>query len=57
MLSQGELAIIGAEIKRLEKALEECADGGIRDLIRAWIEEEKKKLKAGGEASRGPSIV
>jgi hypothetical protein len=57
MLSQGEVAIIRAEIERLEKALEECADGGIRDLVRAWIEEEKKKLKAGAEASRGPNIV
>ncbi len=49
MLSQGEVAIIRAEIERLEKALRECTDGGIRDRIKAWIEEEKKKLLADGE--------
>jgi hypothetical protein len=49
MLSRGEVAIIKAEIERLEKALKECTDGGIRDQIERWIEEEKKKLLAGGE--------
>jgi hypothetical protein len=49
MLSEGEVAIIRAEIERLEKALRECTDGGIRDRIKAWIEEEKKKLLVGGE--------
>jgi hypothetical protein len=44
MLSRGEVAIIKAEIERLEKALKDCTDGGIRDRITAWIEEEKKKL-------------
>ena len=44
MLSRGEVAIIRAEIERLEKALKECTDGGIQDRIKAWIEEEKKKL-------------
>jgi hypothetical protein len=44
MLSRGEVAIIKAEIERLEKALKDCTDGGIRDRIKAWIEEEKKKL-------------
>jgi hypothetical protein len=45
MLSQGEVAIIRAEIERLEKALRECTDSGIRDRIKAWIDEEKKKLR------------
>ena len=49
MLSQGEVAIIRAEIERLENALKECSDGGIKDRIKRWIEEEKKKLLAGGE--------
>jgi hypothetical protein len=48
MLSRGEVAIIRAEIERLEKALNECTDSGIRDRIKAWIAEEKKKLIAGG---------
>jgi hypothetical protein len=52
MLSRGEVAIIRAEIERLEKALRECTDGGIRDRIKLWIEEEKKKLLAGGEDSK-----
>jgi hypothetical protein len=47
MLSRGEVAMIRAEIERLEKALKECTDGGIRDRIKAWIEEEEKKLLAG----------
>ena len=50
MLSRGEVAIIRAEIERLEKALKECTDGGIRDRIKAWIEEEKKKLRAGDDS-------
>ena len=36
--------IIRAEIERLEKALKESTDGGIRERIKVWIEEEKKKL-------------
>jgi hypothetical protein len=50
MLSRGDVATIRAEIERLEKALRECTDGGIRDRIKAWIEEEKKKLR--GEDSK-----
>jgi hypothetical protein len=42
MLSPGEVAIIRAEIERLEKALKESTDSGIRDRITIWIEEEKK---------------
>jgi hypothetical protein len=45
MLSRGEVAIIRAEIERLEMALRECTDAGIQDQIKAWIEEEKKKLR------------
>jgi hypothetical protein len=41
----GEVAIIRAEIERLEMALRECTDAGIQDQIKAWIEEEKKKLR------------
>jgi hypothetical protein len=52
MLSRGEVATIRAEIERLEKALRDCTDGGIRDRIKAWIEEEKKKLMAGDEDSK-----
>ena len=37
MLSRGEVAIIRAEIERLEKALR-----GIQDRIKLWTEEEKK---------------
>jgi hypothetical protein len=44
MLSRGDVASIRAEIERLEKALNVCTDGGIRERIEAWIEEEKKKL-------------
>jgi len=47
MLSPREEAIIRAEIERLQNALMACTDGGIQDLIRTWIEEEKNKLKAG----------
>jgi hypothetical protein len=45
MLSPGEVAIIRTEIERLEKSLRECTDGGIQDQIKAWIKEEKKKLR------------
>jgi hypothetical protein len=44
MLSPGETAQIRAEIKRLEQALKECRDEGIRKRIMAWIEEQKQKL-------------
>ena len=46
MLSPGDIAIIKAEIKRLEKARRECNDGGIQKQIDVWIEELKKKLAA-----------
>jgi hypothetical protein len=44
MLSPGEIAVIRAEIKRLEQALAECRDGGIRKVIEGWIEDQKEKL-------------
>jgi hypothetical protein len=44
LLSPGEIAQIRAEVKRLEEALKECRDEGIRKRIIAWIEEQKKKL-------------
>jgi hypothetical protein len=39
-----ETATIRAEIERLEKALKNCADGGLRKWIEAVIDEQKKKL-------------
>jgi hypothetical protein len=44
MLSPEQIAPIKAEIERLEKLREECTDSGIRKMIVAWIEAEKKKL-------------
>jgi hypothetical protein len=49
MLSPGEIAQAKAEIKRLEKVRDECADGGIRERVEAWIREEKEKLKSEGQ--------
>jgi hypothetical protein len=48
MPSPKEIAKIRAEIVRLEKAREQCADSGIRKLIEAWIEEKKQKLRQHG---------
>jgi hypothetical protein len=44
MLSAGEIAIIVAEIKRLEKARKDCRDRGIQKQIDVWIEAQKQKL-------------
>jgi hypothetical protein len=46
MLSPGDIARIRDEIKRLEEALANCNDGGIRKQIEAWIEEQKQKLES-----------
>ena len=46
MLSSGEIAKIRAEIERLEKAREECNDGGIQKRIEAWIKEQQQKLES-----------
>jgi hypothetical protein len=53
MLSRGEVAIIRAEIERLEKAMEECTDGGIQDQIKIWIEEEKRSCVVNVQNSCG----
>ena len=47
MLSGGEVATIRANIERLEKALEECTDSGIRKQVEVWIADNKKKLCSG----------
>jgi hypothetical protein len=44
MLSRGDVALIRAEIERLEKARKECTDSGLQKRIDAWIEEQKRKL-------------
>jgi hypothetical protein len=44
MLSRAEIAKIRAAIEELEKARDNCNDSGIRKLIEAWIEEQKKRL-------------
>ncbi len=49
MLSREEMAQIKAEIKRLEKARDECTDTGTRERIEAWIEEQKKALATGAK--------
>jgi hypothetical protein len=46
-----EITRIRAEIERLERLLEECADSGIQKVIEAWIEAEKKKLNSGRQKS------
>jgi hypothetical protein len=51
MLSPAEAERIKAEIEKLEKALRECRDGGIKVQIIAWIEKEKSKLAE--ETKRG----
>jgi hypothetical protein len=47
MLTPEEIAIIKAEIDRLEQARKECIDSGIAKWIDAGIEEQKKKLAFG----------
>lgn len=44
MLSPGDVAIIRAEIDRLEKARRECIDGGLPKQIEVWIDQQKRKL-------------
>jgi len=44
MLTPREVAIIKAEIDRLEKARKDCSDSGLTKWIEAVIEEQKKKL-------------
>ncbi|MFZ3342274.1 MAG: hypothetical protein WA213_15420 [Terriglobales bacterium] len=35
---------IKTEIERLEKALKDCSDGGIRRVIEEWIADAKRRL-------------
>lgn len=44
MLSPAQIAKIKAEIRKLETDRDNCADSGIRKLIEAWIEEQKREL-------------
>jgi hypothetical protein len=42
MFSSAEIATIRAEIERLEKALDDCADSGLRKWIEGAIEKQKR---------------
>ena len=44
MLSPEEIAMLRANIERLEKARDYSADSRIRELIDAWIEEHRQRL-------------
>ena len=55
MLSSAEIATIRAEIERLDGALKNCADGGLRKWIEAAIEEQKRKLAIQCSAPPSPS--
>ena len=52
MISRSDAAVIRAEIKRLQKARDECTDSGVQKRIDAWIEEQKRKLVA-EDSSKG----
>ena len=54
MLSREELAVIRAEIERLEKARDACNDSGIRKQIDFWIGEQRQMLLFESK-KRGPS--
>ena len=47
-----EIATIRAEIERLEKALKDCADGGLRKWIEGTIEKQKQKLASASNSER-----
>jgi hypothetical protein len=51
MSSPGEMAQIKAEIERLEKALRDCTDSGIRGVIKDWIVDAQKRLASGKEST------
>jgi hypothetical protein len=42
-----EMAMIRAELERLEKALKNCADSRLRKWIGGAIEKQKQKLASG----------
>ncbi len=46
MFSPSKLEKIKAEIERLEAALRDCNDSGLREIIENWIMEKKKKLSS-----------
>jgi len=48
MISRTDVAVIRAEIERLEKARDECTDSGLQRRIDAWIEEQKRRLVSEG---------
>ena len=52
MISRSDVAVIRAEIQRLQKARDECTDSGVQKQIDAWIEEQKRKLVA-EDSSKG----
>ena len=47
MLKPEEVAVINAEMDRLERALKDCSDSGLRKWIKAAIENQKQKLASG----------
>ena len=47
MLLPAEIAMIRAEIERLEKARKDCTDSGVRKWIEAVIEKQKQQLASG----------
>ena len=42
-----EIATIRAELERLERALKNCADSGLRKWIEGAIEKQKQNLASG----------
>jgi len=53
MLKPEEVAVINAEIDRLERALKDCSDSGLRKWIEAAIEKQKQKRKLASGNSPG----
>jgi hypothetical protein len=47
MPARKKIAEIRAEIERLEKALSQCSDTGIRKVIEDWLAEARKRLASG----------
>jgi hypothetical protein len=46
MLSEAQIAKIKTDLAWLERCRDGCLDSGIRELIDAWIAEQKEKLKS-----------
>ena len=49
MLKPEEVAVINAEIDRLERALKDCSESGLRKWIEAAIEKQRQKLASGND--------